>query len=604
MCTGDRQERDIFEQAIEIDKPDERAAYVRSECGENIGLIERVNALLRAHDQIDFLPPHPGDDEMALSESTLSEKPGTTIGRYKLLEKIGEGGMASVYMAEQREPIRRRVALKIIKLGMDTKSVIARFEAERQALAIMDHPNIAKVLDAGSTESGRPYFVMDLVPGLSITEYCDKNRLDIEQRLRLFILICNAVQHAHQKGIIHRDIKPSNIIVTMHDNEAVPKVIDFGIAKATNQRLTEKTLFTRHAHIIGTPAYMSPEQAQLSDWDVDTRTDIYSLGVLLYELLTGTPPFSEEQLREASYLQMQKIICEEEPTKPSTKLSTLGEALTDVAKWHSSSPELMPKLVRGDLDWIVMKTLEKDRKRRVMKTLEKDRKRRYDTASALAADVQRHLNSEPVLAAAPSISYKLRKFVRRHRVPAVVGLFIAAALLVVAVVSALYAVEMDEARQETTALLAASYVDQAQSLCEQGHVGRGMLLLARSLEIAPDKSLDLERATRTSLAAWHNQLHSLAFVVQNPAPITAVAFSPDGSRIFAACRDGNTRVYDSGTAESIGRPMHHGSEVVAVAVGPDGMRIAPPAAQTALYGCGTGSHSNRSASRCSMRLSS
>ena len=311
--------------------------------------------------------------------------------------------MAVVYMAEQAEPIRRRVALKIIKLGMDTKQVIARFEAERQALAMMDHPNIAKVLDAGATETGRPYFVMELVTGVSITEYCDKNKLSTRERLALFLQVCKAVQHAHQKGIIHRDIKPSNVMVAHHDGKPVPKVIDFGIAKATNQRLTEKTLFTRYAHIIGTPAYMSPEQAELSDLDIDTRSDIYSLGVLLYELLTGTPPFSEMQLRQAGYVEMQRVIREEEPVRPSTKLSTPSATLTDIAKQRGSTPELLRKTVQGDLDWIVMKALEKDRTRR------------YDTASALALDIEHHLKDEPVLAHAPGRIYCLRKFLRRHR---------------------------------------------------------------------------------------------------------------------------------------------------------------------------------------------
>ena len=289
------------------------------------------------------------------------------------------------------------MALKIIKLGMDTRQVIARFEAERQALALMDHPSIAKVLDAGATETGRPYFVMELVQGVSITEYCDKNSLSTKDRLALFLQVCHAVQHAHQKGIIHRDIKPSNVMVTHHDGKPVPKVIDFGIAKATNQRLTEKTLFTRYAHIIGTPAYMSPEQAELSDLDIDTRSDIYSLGVLLYELLTGTTPFSEEELRKAGYIEMQRVIREQEPAKPSTKLSTLGETLTDIAKRRSSTPDLLRKAVRGDLDWIVMKSLEKDRARR------------YETASGLAEDIRRHLEHEPVLARGPSTAYRLQQ---------------------------------------------------------------------------------------------------------------------------------------------------------------------------------------------------
>jgi serine/threonine protein kinase len=311
--------------------------------------------------------------------------------------------MAVVYMAEQTEPIRRKVALKIIKLGMDTKQVIARFEAERQALAMMDHPNIARVLDAGATETGRPYFVMELVTGVSITEYCDKNNLSTKERLSLFMQVCNAVQHAHQKGIIHRDIKPSNILVTQLEGKPVPKVIDFGIAKATNQRLTEKTLFTRYAHIIGTPAYMSPEQADMSNIDIDTRSDIYSLGVLLYELLTGTPPFGEEELRKAGYIEMQRVILEQEPTKPSTKLKTLGDTLADIARRHNVSPDNLTNSVRGDLDWIVMKTLEKNRARR------------YDNVSSLARDIRRHLEDKPVSARAPSARYQLQKFLRRHR---------------------------------------------------------------------------------------------------------------------------------------------------------------------------------------------
>jgi len=291
------------------------------------------------------------------------ELPGTMIGRYKLLEKIGEGGFGVVFMAEQVEPVQRKVALKIIKAGMDTKEVIARFEAERQAIALMDHPNIARALDAGATEAGRPYFVMELVRGIPITDYCDQKQLATRERLQLFIKVCQAVQHAHQKGVIHRDLKPSNVLVTEHDGEPVPKVIDFGVAKALGQKLTAKTLFTGFNHMIGTPAYMSPEQAALSGLDIDTRADIYSLGVLLYELLTSVTPFDTETFREAALDEVRRMIRETEPPKPSTRLQTLGEKLTDVAKQRRIEPAALGRLIRGDLDWIVMKCLEKDRQR-------------------------------------------------------------------------------------------------------------------------------------------------------------------------------------------------------------------------------------------------
>ncbi len=397
-------EEAIFSAAIAIDEADQQLAYLRQACGGDAALLARMEALLKVHaSKTSFIEQAADSLQLTLDIPVVVEGPGTVIDRYKLLEQIGEGGMAVVYMAEQQYPIRRRVALKIIKLGMDTKNVIARFEVERQALALMDHPNIAKVFDGGATEAGRPYFVMELVRGVSITDYCDQNRLSTRDRLELFVQVCNAVQHAHQKGIIHRDIKPSNVMVTLHDGKPVPKVIDFGIAKATNQRLTEQTLFTRYSQMIGTPEYMSPEQAEMSGLDIDTRTDIYSLGVLLYELLTGVTPFASETLRDAGYSEMQRIIRETDPLKPSTRVRTLGATLNDVAESRQSSPELLPKLIRGDLDWIVMKTLEKDRKHR------------YETAHALAEDIERHLRHEPILAGSPGAVYRVQKFLRRHR---------------------------------------------------------------------------------------------------------------------------------------------------------------------------------------------
>src|SRR5438034_827568 len=371
---------ELFAAALELTNPAERAALLDRECTGNPALRTEVESLLAAHNQAgSFFNEH----NPTVLADVSAEKPSDRIGCYKLREKVGEGGCGVVYVAEQEEPIRRRVALKVIKLGMDTKQVIARFEAERQALAMMDHPNIAKVLDAGTMENGRPYFVMELVRGIKITDYCDQNHLDTKQRLGLFIQVCNAVQHAHQKGIIHRDLKPSNILVTLHDGVPVPKVIDFGIAKATEGRLTSLTVYTELRQFIGTPAYMSPEQAEMSGLDIDTRSDTYALGVLLYELLTGKTPFDAKELLAAGLDQMRRIIREKEPVRPSTRLSTMleGELRLTAKQRQCDAPRLIA-LLRGDLDWIVMKTLEKDRTRR------------YETANGLGTDVQRYLLDE------------------------------------------------------------------------------------------------------------------------------------------------------------------------------------------------------------------
>ncbi|MBI1850675.1 MAG: serine/threonine protein kinase [Planctomycetes bacterium] len=396
----------------------ERASFVIRECGADVAVRREVEALLAAHLGNELLAADTiPSDPQTMPQAQPDERAGTRIGPYKLLQLIGEGGFGSVFMAEQEHPVRRRVALKIIKLGMDTRQVVARFEQERQALAMMDHPHVAKVLDAGATENGRPYFVMELVNGVPITKYCDMNGLTATQRLELFVSVCHAVQHAHQKGIIHRDIKPSNVLVTLHDGKPVPKVIDFGIAKAIDNRLTEKTLFTEFGQFLGTPTYMSPEQAEMSGLHIDTRSDIYSLGVLLYELLTGTTPFDVKSLLSAGFAEIQRIIREVQPPKPSTRVSTLGDSLPSVAAHRSTEPRKLGALIRGDLDWIAMKCLEKDRTRR------------YESASSLAMDVERHLAGEAVVAAPPSASYRMRKFVTRHRGPVLVAVLFTAALV-------------------------------------------------------------------------------------------------------------------------------------------------------------------------------
>ena len=359
--------------------------------------------MLAAHEEAGSFLNLPVGSESATPLVELSEKPGSKIGRFRILEQIGEGGFGVVFMAEQQEPVLRLVALKIIKLGMDTRQVVARFEAERQALAMMDHPNVAKVLDGGATDTGRPYFVMELVKGSPITEYCDKNNLSIPQRLEIFGQVCQAVQHAHQKGLIHRDIKPTNVLVVFQDERPVAKVIDFGVAKAMQARLTEKTLFTDFRQLVGTPAYMSPEQAA-GGMDIDTRSDVYSLGVLLYEILTGSPPFDPKELRSKGFAEMQRVICEVEPPVPSSRLGRLADTLSSVAMHRGIEPRRLTSAVRGELDWIVMRCLEKDRKRR------------YETPSALARDVDRYLHDEPVDACPPSTVYRIRKFVQRKRI--------------------------------------------------------------------------------------------------------------------------------------------------------------------------------------------
>jgi WD40 repeat protein/serine/threonine protein kinase/tetratricopeptide (TPR) repeat protein len=561
----------------------------------------------------------------------LSEKPGTVIGRYKLLQEIGEGGFGVVYMAEQTEPVRRKVALKIIKPGMDTKEVVARFEAERQALALMDHPNIAKVHDAGTTSevrdqkseireeelersalssdlcplttgSGRPYFVMELVKGVPLTEYCDKNHLPARDRLELFIDVCHAIQHAHQKGIIHRDIKPSNIMVTLHDGKPVPKVIDFGVSKALSQQLTEKTLFTAYSQMIGTPAYMPPEQAELSGLDIDTRSDIYSLGVLLYELLTGSTPFDGKRLKSAGYAEMQRIIREEDPPRPSTRLTAIGEDTAVVSENRSTDPKKLGQFIRGDLDWIVMKALEKDRNRR------------FETANSFAADISRFLNDEPVEACPPSATYRFKKFARRNKAAFTTAAMVATALVFGIIGTAWQAVragtERDRANRERDTAqiqrnnavdakqlaveqlqrtlkaeklaaerlkqnriqLANTELDQAQQLCESGDISSGLLRMANCLEIAPSAATELHRVIRMNLSAWSGRIHPLRMILQHPSGIECVAYSRDGSRVLTGGFQ-RVRVWDAVTGRMLGELDGLEDIVSAVDFSHDGKQI-------------------------------
>jgi hypothetical protein len=507
MSVSISREKTVFYAALDVADPAQRGQYLDQACASDAELRVAVEGLLAVHadseqffddcaSSVMVLPAAELESAAALTAALcgplFEEKPGTIIGHYKLLQKIGEGGCGLVYLAEQAEPVRRRVALKVIKLGMDTKNVIARFEAERQALAMMDHPNIARVLDAGATDTGRPYFVMELVNGVKITEYCDQNRLGLEQRSELFIQVCRAIQHAHQKGIIHRDIKPSNVLVTMLDGVPVPKVIDFGIAKAiSGEQLTDLTVFTAHEHFIGTPAYMSPEQAELSSLGIDTRSDIYSLGVLLYELLTGKTPFDQQELVHAGLDEMRRKLREQDPPRPSTKLAGMRmEELAQTAVHRRVEPNRFKLLLKGDLDWIVMTAMEKDRNRR------------YQTAIGLGLDVQHYLNHEPVVARPPSNWYRLQKLVRRNRVVFLAGSAVVAALLIGTVTSTWLFIQERDARAKETKLRQESeqHVQVALLVLQREFLEADKLLLHN---IALEKPSIEAAAELRALGDWH-----------------------------------------------------------------------------------------------------
>jgi WD40 repeat protein/serine/threonine protein kinase len=559
----------ILASAVDIESAAERRLFVEQACAGDAELRRRVEEMVENHFRAgSFLErPAVGPAETASLDSPAAgapprreppEAPGDVVGPYKLLTVLGEGGMGTVYVARQTEPVKRLVALKVIKAGMDTRQVLARFEAERQALALMDHPNIAKVFDAGTTDRGLPYIVMELVQGVPITRYCDEHRLNPRGRLVLFVQVCGAVQHAHQKGIIHRDLKPSNVLVAPYDSQPVVKVIDFGVAKAAGQPLTDRTLVTGFGAVIGTPEYMSPEQAELNNADIDTRSDVYSLGVLLYELLTGTTPLTAKRVKDTGLLGVLRLVREEEVPTLSHRLRTTEE-LASIASNRGTEPAKLTKLVRGELDWIVTKTLEKDRARR------------YQTANDLAADVQRYLNDEPVLACPPSAWYRFGKFTRRNRREVLAaGAAAVAAVAGVAGLAVSRALIARALRSETRAKedLRVEVYFQRITVAHRELSIDNLAAALRALEDCPQDLRGWE---------WHYLKRLFKFepqVLRDSTEVYGVAFSPDGERIASAGKDGKVKIWDCRTRRVVDAFPAHAGTACSVAFHPDGRHVA------------------------------
>jgi WD40 repeat protein/serine/threonine protein kinase len=607
MSTEHRDEEAIFCAALKLKSQAERDAYIKAACGDDIHLLSRIEALLKAHQAQDsFLEAPDVEPDVTLDASPSIEGPGTRIGRYELLQLIGEGGMGLVYLADQKEPVRRRVALKIIKPGMDSKQVVARFEAERQVLALLDHPNIAHVLDAGTTGTGRPYFVMEYVKGLSITQYCDLNKLNIEQRLKLFRQVCEGVHHAHQKGIIHRDLKPSNILVSVHGDRAVPKIIDFGIAKATMQPLTDKTVFTSQGQLLGTPEYMSPEQVDLATQDIDIRSDIYSLGVVLYELLAGVLPFERESLARLGFAEVQRTIREQEPASPSTRLSSLGEQAKAIAESRCTQVVPLARRLHRELEWIPLKAMRKDRCRR------------YRSAAELADDVQNYLDGNPLTAGPETAIYRVKKFVRRHAGSVATAALIAVTIILGLVVSTAMYLRAEDARQKEAAAraqaeqstkkeaaarteaeqakeketVARTQAEQAEQATKQKAEELRRTLYTNSIQLADAKHRegqasrvrDLLDSCPNDLRGWEwNRLgHTLDLSLRTlhasswPADISfSVALSTDGKHIVSGGYGKTIKVWDTATGRQILTisEAHGGDTVTCVAFSPDGREI-------------------------------